>query len=118
MSSSDSSPASERPVLWGAVLAAGLVVALALWFGRACWGGWWVLDRSMQPDTYLLGTIYQRWAAQVGAGHLPIWFQEFAAGYPVHAAWMYGLFYPPLVLFLVLPPEAAWTWLAIAHAVF
>lgn len=118
MTSPDGAQTSARPVLWGAVVAAGLVVALALWFGRACWGGWWVLDRSMQPDTYLLGTLYQRWAAQVSAGHLPIWFPEFAAGYPVHAAWMYGLFYPPLALFLVLPPEAAWTWLAIAHAVF
>jgi hypothetical protein len=77
-----------------------------------------VLDRHTQPDTYLLGTIYERWAAQVRGGHLPLWFPEFGGGYPVHAAWMYGLFYPPLALFLALPPEAAWTWLAIAHAVF
>jgi hypothetical protein len=30
---------------------------------------------------------------------------------------MYGLFYPPVALFLALPPETAWTWLAILHVV-
>jgi len=117
-STDEATTPSARPFVWGAVLAAGLLVALALWFGRACWGGWWVLDRSPQPDTYMVGTIYERWAAQVRGGHLPLWFPEFGGGYPVHAAWMYGLFYPPLALFLALPAEAAWTWLAIAHAVF
>lgn len=67
----------------------------------------------------MLATIWERWADQVKHGHLPLWFPEFAGGgHPVHAAWMYGLFYPPLALFLVLPPETAWTWLAIAHLVF
>ncbi len=67
----------------------------------------------------MLATIYERWAVQVKDGHLPLWFPEFAGGgYPVHAAWMYGLFYPPIALFLALPPETAWTWLAILHIVF
>lgn len=67
----------------------------------------------------MLATIYERWAVQVKGGHLPLWFPEFAGGgYPVHAAWMYGLFYPPIALFLALPPETAWTWLAILHIVF
>jgi hypothetical protein len=67
----------------------------------------------------MLSTVYERWAVQVKAGHLPLWFPEFAGGgHPVHAAWMYGLFYPPVALFLALPPEAAWTWLAILHVVF
>jgi hypothetical protein len=114
----DAPAKAARPVFWGALLAASLLVVLVIWFGRACWGGWWVLDLHVQPDTYVLGTIYERWAAQVGAGHLPLWFREFAAGTPVHAAWMYGLFYPPLALFLALPPEAAWTWLGIAHVLF
>jgi hypothetical protein len=67
----------------------------------------------------MLATIYERWAVQVKGGHLPLWFPEFAGGgHPVHAAWMYGLFYPPIALFLALPPETAWTWLAILHIVF
>jgi len=108
----------ERPVLGAALVAAGLTVVLLLWFGRAAWGGWWIVDRARMPDTYMIATIYERWAAQVRGGNLPLWFPEFAGGSPVHAAWMYGLFYPPLALFLALPPEAAWTWLAILHVVF
>jgi hypothetical protein len=110
--------ARSRPVLGGVVLAAGLLVVLMFWFGRACFGGWWVSCSATSEDTYMLGTLYESWAAQVKGGHLPLWFPEFGAGYPVHAAWMYGLFYPPLALFMVLPPEAAWTWLAILHIVF
>ena len=34
------------------------------------------------------------------------------------ASWMYGLLSPGLGLFLVLPPEAAWTWTGILHAAF
>jgi len=66
----------------------------------------------------MLGTLYESWAHQVKGGHLPLWFPEFGAGYPVHAAWMYGLFYPPLAVFLALPTETAWTWLAILHLIF
>ncbi len=107
-----------RPVVGGAFVAVGLLAVLVVWFGRACWGGWWIVDRWSQSDTYMLGSLYARWAAQVKGGHLPLWFPEFGAGSPVHAAWMYGLFYPPLALFLVMPTEAAWTWLAILHVVF
>ena len=92
---------------------------LALWFGRASAPGWWMASSATSTDAYMLSTIWERWALQVGGGHLPLWFPEFAGGgHPVHAAWMYGLFYPPLALFLVLPPETAWTGLAIAHLVF
>lgn len=89
-----------------------------MWFGRSCFGGWWLSSAPTSEDTYMLGTLYERWAVQVKGGHLPLWFPEFGAGYPVHAAWMYGLFYPPLALFMFLPPEAAWTWLSILHIVF
>jgi hypothetical protein len=114
----DGNVRGSRPVLGGFLLAAGLSLVLVLWFGRACFGGWWVSCTSTSQDTYMLGTLYESWAAQVKGGHLPLWFPEFGGGYPVHAAWMYGLFYPPLALFMFLPPEAAWTWLAIAHIVF
>jgi hypothetical protein len=109
---------TASPTRTGVLLGAILLLFLLLWFGRAAFGGWWMLDRSSTADTYLLSTIYERWAMQVRGGHLPLWFQEFAAGYPIHAAWMYGLFYPPLVLFAILPPEIAWTWLAMLHIVF
>ena len=90
-----------------------------LWFGRACGGGWWLSGSATSSDTWMLATIYERWAVQVKGGHLPLWFPEFAGGgYPVHAPWMYGLFYPPLLLFTFLPPEAAWTWLAVLHSAF
>lgn len=109
----------ERPLVGGILLASALLVVLVLWFGRPCFGGWWVASGPTSTDTYMLATIYERWAVQVKGGHLPLWFPEFAGGgYPVHAAWMYGLFYPPIALFLVLPPESAWTWLAVLHIVF
>jgi hypothetical protein len=111
------SPGASRRT--GILLAAGLTAVLVLWFGRACLPGWWMASAATSSDTYMLSTIWERWAAQVKGGHLPLWFPEFAGGgHPVHAAWMYGLFYPPLLLFVVLPPETAWTWLAIAHLVF
>src|SRR5262245_46609728 len=107
-----------RPLVGGILLAAGLTVVLVVLFGRACFGGWWVASAPSSSDTYMLATIYERWAVQVRGGHLPLWFPEFAGGgHPVHAAWMYGLFYPPVALFLALPPEAAWTWLALLHVV-
>ncbi len=109
---------NDRPVLVGALLGAAILAVLVVWFGRACFGGWWVRPGPTSDDTYMLATIYERWAVQVKGGHVPLWFPEFGAGYPVHAAWMYGLFYPPLALFLALPPECAWTWLAILHVVF
>jgi hypothetical protein len=109
----------ERPVLGGFLLAAGLFVVLVLWFGRACLPGWWIECAPTSSDAYMLSTIYELSAGQVKGGHLPLWFPEFAGGgYPVHAAWMYGLFYPPLLLFCVLPPETAWTWLSILHVLF
>jgi hypothetical protein len=103
----------------GILLASGLTLVLVLWFGRACLPGWWMSCAKTSSDTYMLSTIWELWAGQLRGGHLPLWFPEFAGGgHPVHAAWMYGLFYPPLALFLALPPETAWTWLSIAHLVF
>ena len=107
-----------RPIRAGVLFAAGLTALLVLWFGRACWGGWWIADETHTVDMYMIATIYERCAAQIAGGHLPLWFPEFAGGYPVHAAWMYGMFYPPLMLFSAIPAEAAWTWIAIAHIVF
>ena len=101
-----------------AALVAGIVVALLVWLGRAPWGGAWIRETSKAHDTLSISTIYARWALQVKAGHLPLWFPEFAGGAPVHASWMYGLLYPPLLLFTVLPADAAWTWLAILHIAF
>jgi hypothetical protein len=111
------SPGASRRT--GILLASALTAVLVLWFGRACLPGWWMASAATSSDTYMLSTIWELWARQVADGHLPLWFPEFAGGgHPVHAAWMYGLFYPPLLLFVVLPPETAWTWLAILHLVF
>ncbi len=95
------------------------VVAFGLfWFGRSAWGGHFLADHSPGKDVYHLGTLYARWAHHVGNGHFPAWFPEFAGGFPVGSAWMYGLFYPGQLLFVVLPVQAAWTWSAILHMAF
>jgi hypothetical protein len=108
----------KSAILLAVVTTVAIVVILVAWFGRASWGGWWIADRSYSADTYLVATIFDRWAAQVHGGHLPLWFPEFAGGFPVHSGWMYGFAYPPVAAFLVLPLEVAWTWLAIVHAAF
>ena len=108
----------DRPVWGGVVTATVLTLLLVGWFGRAATAGWLLVDPSPGADVYMLSTIWQRSSAQVLAGHLPLWFPEFAGGYPLHAAWMYGLLYPPTWLFGALPAASAWTWLGIAHIVF
>src|SRR5689334_18821170 len=70
-----------RPVLGGILLAAGLLVVLVWWFGRACLPGAWIAPAPTSEDAYMLGTLYESWARQVKGGHLPLWFPEFGAGY-------------------------------------
>ena len=53
---------ADRPLVWGALLAAGLLVVMIVWFGRACWGGWWITPGQTSNDVYMLSTIYERWA--------------------------------------------------------
>jgi hypothetical protein len=62
-----------------------------------------------------VGTIFEQAAAQVREGAAPLWFPEFSCGTPLAAAGMYGLLYPGLLLFAVLPLGAAWTWTAVIH---
>src|SRR4051812_6675504 len=69
-----------RPVLGGILLAAGVLAVLLLWYGRACFGGWWLVSAPTSSDTYMLSTIYERCAVQVAGGHLPLWFPEFGGG--------------------------------------
>lgn len=114
----DANVRREGSRLGGFLLAAALTLLLVLWFGSACWGGRWVASAPTSSDQYMLATIWELSAEQAMDGHLPLWFPEFAGGgYPVHAAWMYGILYAPTLLFAALPPEAAWTWLAIGHLV-
>lgn len=91
-----------------------LIVGLA-WFGRSAWGGHVLVDDSPRMDVYHLATLYERWAHHWASGHVPAWMPELSGGYPAPASWMYGLWYPGLLLFGFLPADAAWTWTALLH---
>ena len=94
---------------------AALLAVLLILGGRSAGGGYVLAEPTPSDDSYLFTTIYSRWAHRFRAGESPFWYPEFAAGYPLPAAWMYGLLYPGLALFAVLPPETAWTWTAVLH---
>ena len=100
------------------MLVAAVIAVLTLHFGRAAVGDYMIADRSYTEDVYHVSLLYERFAAYVGAGYAPTWMPEFGGGYPVSSAWMYGLFYPGLALFLWLPASLAWTWTGILHAAF
>jgi len=103
------------PVKHAAGLVAVAAAVLLLWAGPAAWGGHFLADHSEGHDIYHLSNLYERAAHYVLNGYYPAWLPEFQGGYPVAAAWMYGLFYPPLLLFGLVPAEIAWTWLSLLH---
>ncbi len=100
----------------GALIAFAVALIVAAgWFGRACLGGHFLVDHTRMIDTYHLATIYARYGAYIADGVFPWWFPEFALGVPVPSLSMYGLLYPPTLLYAVLPVETAWAWLAALH---
>lgn len=111
--------ASDRPALpgWGGHVATWVVFAIALapLFHETLFGGALVADELPTNDVTFVGTVYEQAAAQVRDLRAPLWFPEFACGTPLAASWMYGLLYPGLALFAVLPLGAAWTWTAVLH---
>ena len=100
------------------VVAVVVTTALVIAYGPAAFGGHFAIDGSANEDTLHLSVLYETWGGHVGGGAFPWWFPEFGGGYPVGAAWMYGLMYPGLLLFAWLPVESAWAWTAILHTAF
>ena len=99
----------------GALLTAAVVAAAsAVLFGSTLYGGF-PLDVSHGGDVYSLSALYDRFAHYLGEGEYPWYFPEFGSGSPVAAAWMYGLFSPATLLFLLLPAGPAWVWSGILH---
>lgn len=58
------------------------------------------------------------WVNMVKAGELPLWNPYNYSGIPLLAALQPGVFYPPHILYFVLPFNVAWNWIIILHFVF
>lgn len=103
-----------------ALAAAGIVVVClaAVFAGSALVPGRLVHDPIETNDVTFVGSVIEQWAARVREGVAPLWFGEDSCGTPMAAAWMYGMLYPGLALFLVLPFGMAWAWTAILHIAF
>jgi hypothetical protein len=106
-SSSKSSALPWRPLLW--TLAIVCVAYLPVFFGRVLFfrdlSHWSFPARSFLRDSLL-------------RGELPQWNPYQALGFPVFADPLYGVFYPPSWLFLLVPTEwiaSMQTWQCLAH---
>jgi hypothetical protein len=82
-------------------LALSLLIAMVLWFGgEMVWG-----DKA--PFFRDLGTYFYPMrfslAQSFKLGELPLWDRHVAMGYPLLADFQSGAFYPPNVLYLILP---------------
>ena len=107
--------AARRPVLAGLAIAAAVAIAAVAWFGSAALGGRFLLDTSLGQDIYHLSALYERHAHYALGGRFPFWLPEFQGGVAAPATWMYGLLYPPVLLFGLIPAQLAWSWLAVLH---
>lgn len=92
------------------VLMIVLFIALLLW--RPLFAG----------ETFFWGTPllqFVPWLRQMAsmwrAGHMPLWNQLVGCGAPLAANYQAAVFYPPHLLYLILPVEVAMVWLAAFH---
>lgn len=99
-----------------ALVGAGAALVFLALFRDAAFFGRLPHDVVATNDVSFVGAVFEQWAAQVREGTVPLWFPEFDCGTPLAAAWMYGLLYPGLLLFVWLPLGAAWAWTAALHA--
>lgn len=58
------------------------------------------------------------WVSMVKSFRLPLWNPHNYSGIPLLATLQPGVFYPPHVLYLLLPFNVAWNWLIILHVCF
>jgi hypothetical protein len=77
-----------------------LAVALLCFAGEMVWGGKLPLFRDLGIYFYPMRFSL---AASYHAGELPLWDRSVAMGYPLLANFQSGAFYPPHVLYLILP---------------
>src|SRR4029450_2258100 len=74
---------------------------------------------AFERDTYLFYyPLYQWFAEQFKAGHLPLWIPQLFSGYPLYADSETGMLYPPHWLFFGLfPTPTAFVALRLLHFV-
>ena len=76
-------------------------VAMVLWFGHEMvWGGKVPFFRDL--GTYFYPMRFSL-AESFRLGELPLWDRHMAMGFPLLADFQSGTFYPPHLLFLLLP---------------
>src|SRR6185295_13785017 len=70
-----------------------------------------------ERDTYLFYyPVYQWYASQLQAGHIPLWFPQMFSGYPLLADGETGMYYPLHLLFFgLLPTPTAFILLRVLH---
>jgi hypothetical protein len=94
-------------------LGVGLVVALFWWFRLVVPGHEWSL-RTLDLRLFFF-PIYKALFARVAEGELPLWNPYQLCGVPWLGSPQGGLFYPPHLLYLVLPPHVALAALGVLH---
>jgi len=78
-----------------------LLVAMVLWFNHEMvWGGKVPFYRDLGPYFYPMRFSL---AESFKAGELPLWDRHVAMGFPLLANFQSGTFYPPHLVFLILP---------------
>ncbi|HZR99566.1 MAG TPA: hypothetical protein VFE37_12710 [Chloroflexota bacterium] len=110
-------PTLRRPPGWTLDLGAlGLIVlaAVVLNFEALVFG-----QVYAERDTYLFYyPVYQFYASQLQAGHIPLWFPQMFSGYPLLADGETGMYYPLHLLFFgLLPTPTAFVLLRVLHYV-
>lgn len=87
------------------------------WFARFVWGADELLRGTSDLRNYFY-PLYELLYGWVADGRLPTWNPYHLAGYPQVATLQAGLFYPPHLLYIVLPTQVALAASHLAHLVF
>ncbi len=90
-----------------------LVVAMVVWFNHEMvWTSSLPFFRDLGPYFYPMRWILSE---SLRAGELPLWNPNVGMGYPLLANFQSGVFYPPNLVFIVLPFFAAVSALFLSH---
>ena len=86
-----------------------------LYFGSVLSSQYIFTERDLAP--FFIPPKYL-WVSLIRSGELPLWNPYNYSGIPLLATLQPGIFYPPHILYLLMPFNVAWNWLIILHVYF